>query len=144
MTGPGLYSRGLRGSLYYSRGLRGSLYDLELIPVGILELEHRRDPRPPQHVAGFDAALAHGPVLSLGIRNDESDTRIGTSITVGDERHRSGCAGRGHGDPAEALVGSRVESLLESQPAGEELPRPVLIADRNPDCGNVSDGGLIH
>src|SRR5260370_19658060 len=102
MTGPGLYSS----------GLRGSLYDLELIPVGILELEHRGNPRPAQHIAGFDAALAHGPVLSLGIRNDESDTRIGASITAGDERHRRGCAGRGHRHPADALVESPLHPLL--------------------------------
>src|SRR5260370_39973835 len=101
MTGPGLYSP----------GLRGSLYDLELIPVGFLELEHRGNPRPAQHIAGFDAALAHGPVLSLGIRNDESDPRIGASITAGAERPRSGCAWRGHGDLAEAAVGLRVTSL---------------------------------
>src|SRR5260221_4558038 len=118
MTGPGLYSR----------GLRGSLYDLELIPVGILELEHRGDPRPAQHIAGFDAALAHGPVLSLSIRNDESDTRIDAGIAVGHERHRSGCAGPGRGEPAQALVGSRVESLLQSEHAGDEVYRLVLHA----------------
>src|SRR6266702_1385804 len=123
---------------------RGCFHDLELVAVGVLELEHRRDAWPAQYIAGLDTALAHGAVLRLGVGDHEPDAGISAGVRAGDQRHGRRGAWGGDGDPAEAVAETGVEPLLEAERSDEELDGLVLVADRDPNGPDVGDGGLIH
>src|ERR1700722_4728537 len=121
-----------------------SLDDLELVPVRILELEHGRNPRPPEQVPDLDPPGPHGAVLGLGIGHQEPDAGVGPGVRPGDQRDRGGRARSRDRDPPEALAHPDVEPLLEAERADEELHRLVLVADRDSYRADVGDGGLGH
>src|ERR1700722_6837394 len=118
------------------------LDDLEAVAGRVAEGEHRRRPRPAQHVARIDAVRAELSVDCIGIRRSQPDAGLDTGGQAPlrpEERARRCGVGRGHFDPASSATHWHVESLLEAERVDVEGHRLLLVDDRNPHRPNISD-----